>query len=309
MLAIGRLAAADSDAEPWARGVSDDRKAEAQRLLEQGNTQFVSHDYKAAIATYRQAIAAWDHPAIRFNVVRCLVQLDRPIEAQEQLELALAYGAAPLEEAVYNEALAYQKLLGKQIGKVAISCTQAGVAVTLDGKPLGQCPLSVERRVEPGAHQVVGRLAGFQTRTKDLVVIGGHRDRVDLSLTSEISVTLVHRWQTWVPWVVFGTGFGIAAIGGVLDLKAVSDMSTYDRGISLGCMGLACDPDNPAVDDGLRVKAERESAIAIGIMSVGVATIATGAVMLYLNRGHPVEEHPVIMAGPGQALLGIGGRF
>lgn len=90
-------------------GVSETKKAEAGRLLEHGNALFLDKNYTAALAKYREAVAAWDHPAIRFNIVRCLIQLDRPVEAGENLQTTLRYGAAPLEDAVYTEALAYAR--------------------------------------------------------------------------------------------------------------------------------------------------------------------------------------------------------
>ncbi|MDB4956155.1 MAG: hypothetical protein JWO36_3724, partial [Myxococcales bacterium] len=99
------------DVPPWAAGVSDAHKKSAKTLLDSGNVLFLGHDYVAALEQYKQAVAAWDHPAIRFNIVRCLIQLDRSLDAFDNLQLALKYGAAPLEAAVYNEALAYQKLL------------------------------------------------------------------------------------------------------------------------------------------------------------------------------------------------------
>src|ERR1043165_10264928 len=91
-LAMTTPARAD-DVPPWAAGVSDAHKLEAKRLLDEGNARFVEHDYVAALDRYTKAIAEWDHPAIRFNVVRCLIQLDRPLEAYDQLQRALAYGA------------------------------------------------------------------------------------------------------------------------------------------------------------------------------------------------------------------------
>ena len=32
---------------------------------------------------------SWDHPAIRFNLVRCYVQLGKNVDAAQNLELAL----------------------------------------------------------------------------------------------------------------------------------------------------------------------------------------------------------------------------
>jgi hypothetical protein len=320
LLAVGSPAFAD-DKEPWATGVSDDRKVAAKTLLEQGNTQFVGKDYKAALATYETAIASWDHPAIRFNIVRTLIQLDRPLEAAEQLELALKYGAAPLEEAVYSEALSYQKLLAGQIAEISIKCDQPGVDVTLDGKSLGKCPLVVARRIQPGQHQLVGRLAGFQTRTLDMILLGGKRQDVALALErGETPVVLVHRWPTWVPWVVFAGGFAVGGIGVLLDLKAASDMASYDRAINAGCIGMACpprsqDPDSP-VDDKLKDRATLESRIAIGIMTVSAATVAVGAALLYLNRGKRVSKERAqptktvrLDAARGGATVGLSGRF
>src|SRR4051812_38973049 len=108
-------ARADDAMAPWVAGVSEDNKAAAKKLLAQGNELFLEHKYAEALDTFKQAIAKWDHPAIRFNIVRCLIQLDRPVDAAENLELALKYGPAPLEESVYAEAVAYKKLLATQV--------------------------------------------------------------------------------------------------------------------------------------------------------------------------------------------------
>jgi tetratricopeptide (TPR) repeat protein len=314
MLLLAMVAPVAADDQPWAAGVSNDRKRDAQKLLEDGNKLFIAKDYKAALATYEKAIAVWDHPAIRFNIVRSLVQLDRPIEAFDHLELALEYGAAPLEEAVYTEALAYQKLLAGRIAQVAVRCDQKDVEVTLDGKPLGKCPLAVTRKLEPGQHQVVGRLAGHQTQTRDVIALGGKREDVVLKLErGETRMVLVHRWPTWIPWVVFAGGFTVAGIGGLLDLKAAADMKTFNSQVAANCVDMACPETDPRIDRELKNRAENLSAIAIGIMVVGAATVATGATMLYLNRGKATaEKRNVVRVDAlrgGGAIVGVGGRF
>src|SRR3569623_242091 len=99
--------AAHADDQPWAVGVTDAQKAQAQKILDEGNQLFLKKDYAPALDKYKAAVAVWDHPAIRFNIVRCLIQLDRPVDASATLALALKYGAAPLEGAVYREALCF----------------------------------------------------------------------------------------------------------------------------------------------------------------------------------------------------------
>lgn len=134
-------------------GVSEEQKAAAKTLLDAGNARFVDHDYLAALDQFKEALTHWDHPAIRFNMVRCLIQLGRMLEASENLELALKYGAAPLEDAVYTEALAYQKLLANQVGTLDVECTQPRVALSLDGAPLVEStPARSCTAGRPGCH-------------------------------------------------------------------------------------------------------------------------------------------------------------
>ncbi len=316
-LVVTMSAPASAQTPPWSVGVTDAQKAGAQTALEQGNALFLDKKYAEAMEKYKTAVASWDHPAIRFNIVRCLIQLDRPVEASDNLKLALKYGDAPLEEAVYTEALAYEKLLANQIATITVACTQPGVKMTLDGQALATCPAEELRRVAPGAHQLVGTKDGYLTRSIEVVVIGGKEQRVSLSLDPvEKAARIEHRWPAWVPWVVFVGGFAVTGIGGILDLAAVQEMDSFDRVVGQRCATMACTRDDldPA-DYALKESAETKSAIAVGIMIAGGATIVTGAVMLYMNRGRTVyptsveRMTPAVSPVPGGATLSLSGRF
>jgi hypothetical protein len=244
--------------------------------------------------------------------------LDRPVEASDNLKLALKYGAAPLEEAVYTEALSYEKLLAGRIAELSVSCKQPGVRITIDGQPLPACPTEETRRVEPGSHQVVGTKPGFLTRTLEVVIVGGKQERVALALDPMAKAARIeHRWSAWIPWVVFGSGFAIAGIGGAFDLSAASDRDSYDRALAQQCTTVACSEDDPRLAGvhGLDDTARLKSRVAIGVMALGGATVVTGAVMLYLNRGRTVYPEaverlsPSVSPVPGGATLSLGGRF
>ncbi|HEX5060312.1 MAG TPA: hypothetical protein VFV99_13180 [Kofleriaceae bacterium] len=304
--------------EPWSTGVSDQQKQAAQKLLEQGNALFLEKNFSAALEKYKEAVAAWDHPAIRFNMVRCLIQLERPVEASDNLQLALEYGAAPLDEAVYNEALNYQKLLGKQLGDLEVSCTQAGVKVSFDGQPLVTCPGTTKRRATAGQHMIVGTKDGFLTKTVEAVVLGGKQQRVEVALIPlETAAKITHRWPGWVPWSVFGGGLAIAGVGGLLQLQAASRMDSYDKQVTRNCSDIHCDPNDPTMlDTSDKQSAERLSVIAISVMSVGAAAAITGGVMLYMNRGRTVYEKSVekaaridVVPTKGGGLVTVGGSF
>ena len=279
----GSTASADEPA--WASGVSDARKQRARTLLDAGNALFVDNNYAEALATYRDALVAWDHPAIRFNVVRCLILLERPLEAWDNLELALRYGAEPLEPAVYEEAVSFRKQLAKQIGRIEITCEQVGVKLVLDGAPLATCPAREARRLLPGPHAVVGSLAGYLTKSLEVIVVGGDRATAEISLVRlSDAARVTRRWPTWIPWVVAGTGAGVAALGGLVEIKAHSDENLYERSVARDCSTMAC-PVDPIVAR-LHDSAVSENRLGIAAMSIGLAALATGSVMLYLNRAH-----------------------
>lgn len=303
-----------ADDKPWVTGVSDEAKATAKRLLDQGNAKFVERDYVGALEKFSDAIAAWDHPAIRFNIVRCLIQLDRVIDASENLTLALKYGAAPLEEAVYNEALAYQKLLANEVATIRVTCTQRGVAISLDGEALLSCPGEQQRRVKPGRHQLVGAKAGFLTKTQEVFVVGGAEETASLTLAPyERSGKVVHRWPTWVPWLVVGAGLTVTGIGGLIEYQSFQTMDGYDRALVTACFDTGCNEAHPLPPSiaAQKGRAELQNRIAIGVMATGVATVVTGGVLLYLNRGRTVYPAERIDVTPtqGGAAVSFSGRF
>jgi hypothetical protein len=276
---------ARADEPTWARGVSEDRKQHAHALLDAGNALFVDNNYAEALAKYREALAVWDHPAIRFNIVRCLILLERTIEAWDNLELALRYGAEPLEPTVFEEALAFRKLLAKQIGQLEVTCEQPGIKLVLDGAPLGTCPAHEARRLLPGPHAIVGSLAGYLTKSLEVVVVGGGRATAEISLVRlSDAARVTHRWPIWIPWLVAGAGAAVAGIGGLVEVKARSDQDLYQRSVARDCSMMACTPD-PLVA-GLHDSAVSENRLGIVAASLGLAAVVTGGVMLYLNRAH-----------------------
>jgi hypothetical protein len=279
---------ARADDKPWAVGVTAENKAAAQQHLDAGNALFLERKYSEALEEYKQALALWEHPAIRFNMVRCLIFLDRKLEASDNLKLALKYGAQPFDDTIYSEAMSYEKLLASEIGEIEIHCEQTGVDLTMDGQALLACPGKDQRRVLPGQHQIVGKKQGFVPRTVEVVVLGGKHDFESITLQPlSKAARIEHRWATWLPWTVFGGGFAAAGIGGLLHLKASSDNSSYASYVSTKC------PDgcpSGTLDHSLLTSARVENGFAVALIGVGATAVVTGSVMLYLNRGQTVYE-------------------
>jgi len=156
---------------PWADGVPEAEQALASELYVAGNQEFTESHYAQALAKYKEALRHWDHPAIRYNIAVCLINLDQLVEAREHLERSIMYGAAPFRGDAYREALTHRKLLDNQLARVKIVCNEVGAQVALDGKQLFTAPGAIDQYLLPGDHQVVATKPGYLTASKTLVLV------------------------------------------------------------------------------------------------------------------------------------------
>jgi hypothetical protein len=294
--------AASDSPRPWAVGVSESEQALALELYVAGNLEFAESRFAQALAKYREAIRHWDHPAIRFNMTVCLINLGQLIEAREHLERSIAYGAGALGADAHAQAVTYRKLLDSQLTHVTISCSEPGAQVTLDGKPLFTGPGTVARFLLPGEHQVVATKPGLQAALQTLALVAGKPAFLELQPTLEIPTPprMVRRWATWKPWAVLGSGGAIVGLGALGYFAARSDFAAYDRGVEASCPS-GCSAAMLAEQDDLTRKkdrAELKQVVAFSLFSVGSAAMVAGVVGLLLNQ-------PRVRLEMGPSLLTI----
>jgi hypothetical protein len=302
-----------SDDTPWGKGVSAEAKAAAQALLNDGNTLFLAKNFREALEKYQAAIASWDHPAIRFNIVRTLIALERPLDAATNLEPALAFGQAPFaDEALYTEALNYQLLLAGQIAEYEVKCTQAGVRVKLDGQRLLDCPGTKSGRVLPGMHVIVGQKPDHLTSNQDVLLLPGKKQVVDVELRSLAEATVyTTRWQTWKPWAVMGGGAALAGVGLLLDRDARNDLDQLDRTVQATCSTNSCTRaqyEQIGYEDA-ESRALIKNRVAIAMIATGAGVVITGVVGVLLNRPRAatVEQAEPMRAQLVPTVTGQGG--
>src|SRR6185369_1390133 len=89
------------------------------------------------------------------------------------------------------------------------------------------------------------------------------------------------------PWAVVGAGAVVSLVGLGFELQSAATFRSYDRAIAVLCPDRPCDSVPTVVSDAY-TEGRHENQIAIAAFAVGGATIATGAVLLWLNRG--IEE-------------------
>lgn len=272
---------ARADAKPWAQGVPEADQQAALEIYQQANELFEQSQYKPALELYERALARWKHPAIYYNAAVCLINLDRPVEAYEYLELALAYDEAPLGSELYRQGLTYRKMLGNQLAELEIVLNEPGAAVSLDGKPLFEAPGKAARRVRTGEpHQVVARKSGYETETRLVRLQPGQRT------TLVLEMKLLERSKT-KPAAVAVVGAVIAAAGAGMLVKAYDDYDRYEAEVAkqcpMGCTSEAALGDAAGLDErGRKLTIGAYSAIAVG----GV-TMAIGAYFFFRNSGKP----------------------
>jgi hypothetical protein len=308
-------AQAEEKERPWAAGVSAENQEQALELFRTGNEAFAHNDYLEAARLYREALAAWDHPAIHGNLAVALVHLDQPVEAYAELGNALAYGAAPFGENQHAQLVTSQKLLEGQLGRVEVECDSPGAVVTLNGETLLVGKGQVSRVVRAGQHQLVARKSEHLTFTSQIVALPEKpvSIRVVLLPLSEAG-GYERRMPTWVPWVTLGVGAGVLATGAAFQLAASDNLDAYEQEIARECPGGCRSEDLPQAVRALEDRGKWQNVVGVSAMAVGGVALAGGALLLILNQPQHVRleesgRRVGFVPTRGGGVFGLSGRF
>ena len=150
------------DDKPWAAGVGAEIKRRRSISITRARRRSATATIRmrSRLTPARSPIP--DHPAIRYNIAVCLpINLDRPVEALDNLEHAMRFGPAPLGPDLWRQAQMSQKLLAARVAEIEVTA-EPGATVSLDGKPLG----GPSQRVLTGDHQIVVEKPESQTETR-----------------------------------------------------------------------------------------------------------------------------------------------
>lgn len=305
--------------KPWAQGVSKADQDTARKLFREGNGLLKDSLFVKAAQKYREAVAHWDHPAIHYNLVLALLNLDQPIEVFHSIERAIRFQQAPLGQDKFDHAMRYKKLTEKQLAWVEISCDVPGAKVSLDGKEIFVGPGRQEAMVRIGSHTFTARKPGLITASESLLLGPAEKSKIELKLFTVAELTRYRRkWATWKPMAVVGGGAAVTILGGIFHVMARSNFHSYDDGI-VACGG--CVPDSGLA--GKKDSAEWQQTAAIVSYTVGGLAMAAGATLVYMNRARayrvdvqdkssktlPPPVAVVPMLGPGTVGLSTAFRF
>jgi tetratricopeptide (TPR) repeat protein len=312
-----------TEERPWAQGVAPEHQQRALALFAEANGLLRDAVFVKAAETYREALRSWDHPAIHYNLALALVNLDQPVEMFQELEKAMAYGAAPLDDDKYERARQYKLLVAATLASVEISCATPGARVFLDGKELFVSPGSHKGLIRIGEHTVLAKGTGYAPTQLSQKLGPGEVMRLELKLFTDDELTRERRaMPAWVPWVVLGGGAVVVGAGGFLHAQARDELDDYDAAIQ-SCA--AASPSGGCANPGARVLdkkngAENKQTLAITAYALGGVAIATGVVLAVINRPESYRIDPFAekqrgttaiapLVGPDLAGVSFAGRF
>ncbi len=286
ILLTGALALADEAERPWAQGVPKDAQARALSLFKDGNGALKESLFPAAVSKYREALRAWDHPAIHYNLALALVNLDQPIEVHQHLTSALRFGAAPLDEEKHQQAQRYLALIERQLTRVTVTTKVEGATVRLDGRTLFVGPGQWEGQVRAGQHTIVCSKDGFLPDERAMVFAGGDAQTFDMRVYREAELMEYQRpFSAVIPWTVLGVGIAAAGAGLGLHLGSQGEFQRYDAQVT-DCASLA--PVGGCTTarrfDSTLDGANSLQTAGLAMYAVGGAAVVTSLVLFYVGR-------------------------
>jgi tetratricopeptide (TPR) repeat protein len=316
----------DPGEKPWAKGVAEDEKLKAQELFNEGNSAMSDGLFPQAADKYREALKHWDHPGIHYNLALALVNLDQPVEMYGALEKSLVYGAEPLGgDERFARAKDFLKLVESNLVRVEYTVSEPGSVLILDGKEVLQGPGTFKAMIREGEHAIAARAEGYSPTQLNLKLLGGETSRMELQLFTDAELTREKRMMpAWVPYTVLGAGVVLGGLAVWQHTGAKSGFEDYDAAIERcstmpGNTTGGCAPDPTTFD--IKSSAESKQTLAIAMYTVGGVALASGVVLVILNRPKSYRIDPLSkqeglsdvsvtpVFGPDGAGAALSGRF
>jgi len=276
----------DDVSENWNDGTSPERQDRARKLYREANKLVEVAALVQAVRTYKQALAHWDHPKIRYNLAVVLMETGQPIEAYENILIALRHGVEGLGPDNHKRAMTDRRVLQAGLVSVSIRSQQSDVQVTLDGKSVASTPDQARALIRPGEHQLLAQGGGYGTITFDYPF---WPDR-HYDITVDPSRGIQRYWRQWIPWSVLGAGVALSSMGGAFHWRARSNFNEFDARAIEACRD-GCPPGTePPELTSLENRARIQGRVAAVLYAVGAAATVSGISLLIVNRPRRVHR-------------------
>ncbi|MCC6559591.1 MAG: PEGA domain-containing protein [Polyangiaceae bacterium] len=325
-LLVSLPAGAEEHAAPAAPPASDaSAGARADELVGRANKLAKQDRWAEAEPLFREAWTLKRSYDIAGNLGLAESALGKPRLAAAHLSFAAStfpVNGKPEHRALIEQALAKVRA---QVGAVVIEISEPGAQVLVDGEAVGTSPLAGEVFLDPGAHTIEARLAGFAGVSQQVEAAPGSSRRVALVLERSAAPPSAAparppepegRARPGVGWIVAGGVLAAGALGAGLGLTvAANGKGAEARRIGEGIFSpSACHPSAAQVDtrcddlqDALSARNTLSDAAVVGFVAGGalaLGTLGLGAWVLSApEERFALRALPAVGSGEGGVVM------
>lgn len=304
----------------------------ARQQFEDGKKKRDAGDKEGALASFKAADALMNVPTTKLALARAYLALGRLVEARDAAFRVSTIPVEKKEPAPFTDArTASAKMaddLAKRIPQMTISVvgvpSDDEAVVTIDGAAVPAAALSAPRKVNPGKHQIVAKLAEREegSVTKEVTIAEKEDKKIELDLTelakkpkkkpAVVASTPVETTPTTTeppppppeqktsPLVWIGGGLAIvgAGVGTAFGLMSMSDKETADE----SCREGKCPPQGHDALDSANQNA-LISTIGFAAAGVGVGVAVAGFFLSKSPKSQTASVTPFVSVS-GAGLYG-----
>jgi tetratricopeptide (TPR) repeat protein len=282
---IAGVAHAEEGAEPTR---SADEMEPARKHFDEAKRAFSEGRYREAIELFRRADRAAPRAELEYNIAIAYEEMGNVAGALEAYRAYLRRAPQSHDRHdVERYIVRLEQLLAKQgVQQVSIRTEPEGATIFLDGAPVGLSPWTGE--IEPGRHQLVTRLCGYQSIENTLDVSIERATDLTLTLEALAFPQVPPQPPATTPLDKTAKQTGLAAIQPVTwTLLGVGALSLVGAGYfelsradAASAARNATDPVAAARNSG-RADARRTTSLIL--LGTGAGAMAVGGVLVYLD--------------------------
>jgi hypothetical protein len=165
--------------------LSESLTGEAKTEYDAGKILYEDGDYSGASLKFQRAYELSKDPRLLWNRAAAEKNLRHYVLVSELVRGYLTEGAAFISDTDRADGEALLVTVGAFVAKLAITVSQPGATILIDGKPSGSSPLKEPLLVDMGQHEVKVELNGYKTIARPVQVAGGGTTAVDFALEVE----------------------------------------------------------------------------------------------------------------------------
>jgi hypothetical protein len=288
-----------------------EKKDAAEKLFVEGHEALSRGEQALACAKFHSSVALFPVPNAVANVARCAEREGRPVEALRAWEQVI--GMLPAGDERLGPARERVAALGARVPRLTLGLPAdlpADARILVDGAPLPRAAWRDPLPLAAGEHTVV--VEALERTEQRFTVTLTDGDRKELAVRAGAPPIVVAPPPPPLPAASNGRRVAGFAVGGVGVAGFVIAGITGGVLLSRDARIHALCPDGVCKPEGTQeIAGQRPLLVANGVAwGVGLAGLATGAVLLLTSRGRAAPETTVVpLVTSGGAGLALGGKF